>query len=473
MAPAPSQRRVLEALLPWLVGVAGAALFLRPLLAAPGASVLDRVFWHDSLLNIDILADLYANLSRGPDGEGFYDWLYAGRLFFPQPRPLVTSELLLLPALLTYWLKSEPVLAHNLVLFGALVLDCVAGARLARTLGATPVAATAAGAAFTFCAYTNFVSARVQLVALFPLAFALDAVVRWARTGGWREAWAASLWTAAQALLCLYYALFLALLLPLVTIAARAALPRAGLRRDATRLAVTLGTVFAPLVALLWPFRQLRSELGLVRNYSEVVGQSGDPSMFFWADASTLWGAVLADRLRWDSAYFPGLTVLAGAFAAVVLWACRDPKLRGPMVGLALLGAAGGLLDVSVALVAFAAAVVWLVALARRGRVSQAAPLVALLALVGLFLFLGPKPQAFGRPIGHSPFQLLYFHAPFFDGLRMIRRAGVLVQLALCLAAALALTRLERRRHGPALVAALVVAVLVEGLPFAIGAQPV
>ena len=206
----PARDRLLAAL-PWIVGVVGAAFFLRPLAAAPGSSLLGRVFTYDAFVNVGDLGALHRHLSQGPRGANLYDWLYGARFFFPQPRALVVSELMPLAALVTWPLGAQAVLSHNLLLFVACVLNCVGGASFARALGARRWSSLVVGIAFAFGAYPNFQSARLQLLFLFPIAFAYAATLRFAREGRGRDAWLAATWVFVQAMLCLYYAMFLAL----------------------------------------------------------------------------------------------------------------------------------------------------------------------------------------------------------------------------------------------------------------------
>lgn len=456
---------MLRVLAPWVAGLFGAAVFLRPLADGFGRQLLAKVFWYDALINLGALASLHEALTTGLSGRGVLDWLYSSREFFPQPRPLVTSESLPLAGLLTWPVFDNVVLAHNALLAAGLVLNVVAGASFARALGAKRLASVVAGVGFAFSSYMTFSAGRVQLVFAFPLAFALASTVRFARDGHTRDAVIASAWTLAQALLCLYYALFLAFALPVVALAARCSSPRPRAVRDFSVLGASLLAAAIPAGYLLWPYRELKSRLGLARPWNELLALRGDVRQFFWADADTIWGSLLKDLHRWDSAHFTGFAILGGALVATWLWA-RSSRQR--LVAVAIVFAAAALSPLRLFplfLIAGIAVLVWLVREARAGRSSAAAPILGALAFLGLFLFLGPHPRAWDVSLGWSPYGWMYEHVPFVDGLRVARRGSLLIQLALGAAAAIAISRLESRRFGTALVLGIAGLVALEGLP--------
>jgi hypothetical protein len=395
-------------------------------------------------------------------------------MFFPQPRPLVTGELMPLVAFVTWPLTRWPLLANNAASALALLLDCVAGASFARAVGARGVSCTAAGIAFAFWAYTCFVVSRVQLLCIFPAAFALAAVLRWARSGSRRDAVAAAIWSSVQPLTCLYYGVFLALVLPAVVFVARLAVRRAGAVRDLLWLG-TVGVLAAlPVGLLLWPYATLKSDLGLFRPLKEQIDQSGDPRMFFWADSNQIEGRWLIDRMNWDTAFAPGVLLSLICLVGLALWIRRGGWSRVALafLGLASLGAAWkGLFPVTLAL--WGVAVAGALVLARRGSLSPVTPAILALVALVLFLFAGARPNVGPLMLGETPYHFLYDHLPVFSGLRMIRRIGFLWQLALVGLAAVTLSRLERRRFGRPLVVLAAFAMLVDGMPFGLSADAV
>ncbi|MBK8173595.1 MAG: hypothetical protein IPK60_25110 [Sandaracinaceae bacterium] len=137
----------------WLAAIAGALAFVWPLMRHPGGLYLDRTFAHDALMNIDDLRAIHQNLFQMFSGKNVLDVLYDSSFYFPQPRPLVTSELQLLAAVVTLPLRGHPILAHSILIIVALVLDCVGGAKCAEALGAGRWARLVAGVAFAFSAY--------------------------------------------------------------------------------------------------------------------------------------------------------------------------------------------------------------------------------------------------------------------------------------------------------------------------------
>jgi hypothetical protein len=463
-----------ERWLPWLVGFAGALLFLRCVLPHPASLIPNRTFPWDTISNIDILMALHRTFGTLPHGSSFYDWFYGGGMFFPQPRPLVTGELMPLVALVTWPFARWPVLANNAASALALILDCVAGASMARAAGAKGVSSTAAGIAFAFWAYTCFVVSRVQLLCMFPSAFALAATLRWARSGCGKDAGMVALWAGVQPLLCLYYAMFLAFVLPVVAVVARVAILRRGAVRDFLPLGSALVVAAVLNGALLWPYATLKSELGLFRPYQEQIDQSGDMQMFLWADSNQLEGRWLVDRGNWDTAYAPGLLVLLVCVCATVVWVWRGGLWRGVLLLMvcASCGAAAAH-RFPVTLVLWTAGLTLAVLLARQGRLAPTTAALLALIAVALFLFIGPQPHIDKWSLGSSPYRILYDHLAPFSGMRMIRRVAFLFQLALAVVAAVALSRVERRRYGRPLVAAAALVMFVEGMPLTLTATAV
>jgi len=311
-----------------------------------------------------------------------------GTFALSEPQPL--TGLVFAPLA---FLSSNPVLAFNLVLLAALTLNGIAGRRLARTLGARPVAAAVTGALAVALPFVAAQLGVLQLVMVFPLLLLIDAVLRWAAAGGRRRAVEIGLWLAVAFLTCGYYGLFAVVVIgPSALVLVR----RTWLTRARALDLVVMAAVFAVL-ALPFLVPQARITADYSRSEETIESLSADTSDFLRLPA----GAAGVDVVPWvqdpagGHALYPGTVLLAAAVAGTVVAARRaaaDPtatdRNRQPtflLVGL----------------------------------------MVAHLLSLGLNLSLG----------GWQPYQVVRRVVPGFESLRSPFRADVLSQLfALALA---------------------------------------
>jgi hypothetical protein len=455
----------------WLAAIAGALAFVWPLMRHPGGLYLDRTFAHDALMNIDDLRAIHQNLFQMFSGKNVLDVLYDSSFYFPQPRPLVTSELQLLAAVVTLPLRGHPILAHSILIIVALVLDCVGGAKCAEALGAGRWARLVAGVAFAFSAYTGFQSGRVQLLYLFPIPFAIAAMVHWSRTGSTRQAFAVALWLGALTQLCLYYAMFACALLPALALTMRLSYRRPKAVRDLAVLLAAVLAISVPVTLLLWPYFVHGDALAVSR-HGEAILQVNDAMFFAWADRASVWGSLLKDRWQNDSPYFPGALVLLAAIVAVLSAAWRYRSAAFVVIALcALILMPGWTANISVWVIA-ALLCVASVYLARTGRAHHSFPSLVVLFTVGVFLFGGHWPEFWGYPLTGAPYSWVSTHVPFIGAIRVARRAGILVDLGFCCLAALGLSRI-RSPHIAAAVCVLAMGVVYfEAFPLRLSASP-
>jgi len=112
------------------------------------------------------------------------------------------------------WLTGNPVLAYNIVVLLALVLNGIAMRRVVIRLGASGSAASLCGLLGVALPYVWWELGVLQLIMIFPALFAISFLVEYLRDPGWKAALAGGAWIGASFLLCGYYALFLIVLIP-------------------------------------------------------------------------------------------------------------------------------------------------------------------------------------------------------------------------------------------------------------------
>ena len=229
------------------------------------------------------------------------------------------------------WISGNPVLAYNLVALAILALNGLAGARLARTLGAGDAPAALIGALAVGLPFVAHQLGVLQLTVVFPLLLLIDAILRWAPEGGTRRGGLIGLWLAVAFLTCGYYGLFAVAGIGLASLvlARRSWFTRERL----PGYAVAIG-VFAVL-ALPVVLGQAHYTGGYERSDDEIRELSAGFGDYWRLDRHAL-GAGVAPWLRdVDEGHglYPGTVLLGLAIAGLVLTARRargstDPDER-------------------------------------------------------------------------------------------------------------------------------------------------
>lgn len=360
-----------------------AVLHTWPLASAPGTWT--RVDNADTALNTWAIAWVGMVALRSPLD------LFNANIFYPEPRTLAFSEIMLPQALLgapLTWTGVDPVLVYNLLVLAGFALSGFAMSWVVSRWTNDRAAGVVAGLAYAFNAHTlvRFGHLQALHVQYLPLAlFALHLVIEAPRLR----------WTLLLALALVLQALTSNYLLVMSAIAIGAAVI---VRRDAfrprslTALAAAAGVSALALAPFLYPYWLVHTQQGLVRTFDEVAMYSatwrdwlatGGRLHYAWWSQPHFTGAT--------SSLFPGIAATALALGALVRGdAWRDPRAR--------------------------------MALA--------------IAVVGAAL-------AFGA---HLPgYRFLYEHVPLLQGIRAVSRFGWLTLFALPILAGFTLAAWRRR----------------------------
>ena len=332
--PAPSWRLELAAL---ALFVALAVVHTWPLAKAPGTYC--RNDNSDTVLNEWALAWVAHAIATDPLH------LFDANIFHPEKRTLAFSEHMLPQALMVapvQWLGGSPVLAYSLALLAGFALTGWAFSHLVYRWTGSWGAGLIAGslAAFNTHSFTRFGHLQALHLEFLPLALlALDRVLTMPRL---RHALALAWWTALQSLTSGYFLVFTVVSL----VASVAVRPREwllGERRRAaegakvssrlspTRVlaALALAAIVASLLLLpfIWPYVQVRRELGLVRPLQDVARYSAQFTDYLLTGATPHWG--WSQRFWPGTALFPGVLGIALAVTSLVsLQAFRDRRAR-------------------------------------------------------------------------------------------------------------------------------------------------
>jgi hypothetical protein len=314
--------------------------------------------------------------------------LFDANIFYPESHTLAYSENLLGSALLgapVLLATGNLVLTSNLIVLSAYALSGAGAFFLARRLGLGESGAALAGVVYAFAPPHFFRYAQLHLATVQWIPFALGFLHAYARHKRRRDLLTACVLFTLQALTSGHAALFLALALAglAVFLASSGRLPLLQAARD---LGLAGAAILCLNAALLWPYHQVRREVGLRRNLAGLDAVSANPGSFL-ASPTHVQRSLLA--------LLPGAERAAGK--------ARTFLFPGWLT-LALAG----------------------VALARPRRLDAEHAFYALLAAVSLWLTLGP---------GFGLYAVLYRLIPGLDFVRVPTRFGILWLLGLAVLA--------------------------------------
>jgi hypothetical protein len=313
--------------------VLAAVLHTWPLAAAPGW--WSRIDNSDTALNAWAIAWVGMTIVRAPMS------LFEGNIFYPEPRTLAFSEVMLPQALLgapLTWAATDPILVYNLLAIAGFALSGFAMAWLVSRWTGDRAAGVVAGLAYAFNAHTlvRFSHLQAMHVQYLPVVFfALQLTIE-----GTRARWVLLL--ALALVLQSLTSNYLLVMSAVAVIAAAAVRPDAWRLLPLLRLAGAAALASLALAPFLYQYWLAHTQQGLVRTFDDVAAYSGT-----WRDwlatGSTLhyecWSRPWFARST--SANFPGFTIALLALVCIVRGeAWRDPRARMALAA----GAAGAAL---------------------------------------------------------------------------------------------------------------------------------
>jgi hypothetical protein len=337
-----TDRRLLDRLVPLAACLLAAVLTTWPLLPSL-ASALPLGTEHEATVPLFNLWTLWWDADRVPHG---FSGLWNAPIFHPLEGTFTFSEPLLLQGVSLspfWWMGVPPAAVYNLAVLGSLICNGLATRSLARALGAARGAALLAALAGVTLPYTAKVLGVLPVLPLFGTVWALAALIRFGKEGGWRPAALAVVSFAAQFLAGEQMAL---LSLPFLLLAGLVALAeqRFRARSIATLAAVAIlgALVLSPIARTVSFFHE---KYKFTRSEEVVAALSAQPQDFTTRPASSR----LAFPPREDSfmgdtgGLFPGFLLLGlGVAGAWIGW--RQGERRIWIVCLLACVVLGGLL---------------------------------------------------------------------------------------------------------------------------------
>lgn len=325
--------------------------------------------------------------------------LFDGNAFYPYARSLAFSEHLFVPALLgapVALATGNLTLAYNVVTLLTFAIGGLGAYLLAAELFGSRAAGVLAGVVYAFNTWNVNEIVRLQILSNEFFPWVLLALLRYFAAPTWRRAALVALAYALQSLSCMYFALYLPLLVaPTVAwLWWRRRAPFGVLTRLATAAlpAILLTALFAI------PYIRSARELGFIRSVPESVGID----RYF---------DVLPGNLFYEGWLgIAGPNQNAGHFLGFLV------------MGLSILG-------------------IW------RGPWPREHPgvraLLAVLAVAGFTLSLGPEIKLYDRVLMPGPYTLFFEHVPGFRNVRYPERFAVFLALAIAPLAAAGFAALQ------------------------------
>lgn len=344
--------------------------------------------------------------------------LFEGNAFYPHAHTLALSEHLFAPSLMAapFLLASgNIVLAYNAVTLLSLALAGLGMFLLSRQIGVRTAGAFTAGLLYAFHTWNVNETVRIQIVSNQWFPFVLLGLLSYFARSSPRAAVLVALAAAAQALSCMYWALYL----PLMVVAAALFLQWRHRLRWRSLLPLAAALAVAALVVGLFaiPYVRTARELGLERPEPVAVGINRYFDVLPENLLYTRWlGTARRDQ---NAAHFLGFAAMA----------------------LAVLG----------------------MAMPRDHPAARLRPLLVGMAAAGFVLSLGPEIRWGERALSPGPYALLRELVPGFRNVRYPERLSLFVVLGLAPLVGLGVDRIRQRLPGAAAFA-LGAVVLLEHL---------
>ena len=276
--------------------------------------------------------------------------LLDANIFAPHTGTLAYSELNLVAGVMAvpaYALTKNPLAAHNFAAALALWLSFMCMWALVRRLTGSPLAGLVSATAYTFCPYLLSHTSHIQLLMAFVIPLNFLALHRLLDVPSWWRGVQLGLAIVISGLACGYYGIYGGIALGVAALW----FSRRGVAY--WRALAIAGIVAVAIVApILVAFERARSEVGGGTKYTaeDMRGFSAQPSDYLvsGAKAHELWKPA-KDPARDPEPLFPGVTILALAFATVITtarglrqtvstWTVLGYGLVGTMAAVASLG---------------------------------------------------------------------------------------------------------------------------------------
>lgn len=253
--------------------------------------------------------------------------VFDANIFYPHRWTLAYTESNLgagVLAIPVYWATRNPYATYNFVICLSFVLTATGMYYLVRYLTADRAAAAIAAVCFAFCPYVFSHLPQIHLLMTVGLPWSMLAFHRLADRPTWGRGAVLGLAGAAQAFLCGYYAVFVALTVGCAVLIVTLTTRRWVDRRYWGALTTAVLVAAALAIPLFVPYLRLQRETGFSRPVDDARLFSATWRTYF-ASSAYMHAWLLPLIGRWNEVLFPGFVGLIGGVAgAVVGWREHD-----------------------------------------------------------------------------------------------------------------------------------------------------
>lgn len=399
---------------------------------------------------------------------GLYYWLslenknlftspwFSTHVFYPYGGSLAWSDNFILPSLAHTALTSmgfASLSAYNLVLFTALFLNGYCTFRLAYSISGAYFAALISGLSFYFLSYFSHHAGHPQLLFAFWIPLGVASLFHY--LASLKKRWIILSWLCVVgSFLCsVYYAIFLALLLPLTLLAVYLVKPHYFGRRQIQDSCLGIVVSGFTLLPFLLPYLQTKKVFGARFIYESFFYAATSASYLTAANTNFLYASISNSWSHDEAKLFVGFTLLFFLFAAYLRLVRARPLQRiglwnGLLVGLLFIcgffAHTNALLGYGTALLAWASIFSFAYLLRRLGAAEKAKDYflfsnrcyLAVFIFLGLVFFclsLGPLGNAALDQYTLGPFAFFFYLLPGFNAIRATGRLAIVSLWILCL----------------------------------------
>ncbi len=287
-------------------------------LTFPQAVRLDSVPYHsDPYFSMWRLGWVAHQIRQAPNH------LFEANIFYPAHDTLAYSDAMLLPGVLLaplFWLGVDAAVIYNITLLAAMLLSAFTAFLLAHHLTRSVQASAIAGVIFAFAPYRfdHYMHLELQLVFWIPLA--LLVVHRLVARPSWRTGAVLAALMIAQALSCVYAAMFFAAYAAIFVPAL--VCTESAIRRRVVRVLVPLFLAASLTIVVVAPYglAYARAAQAVGTRSREDVAHYGATLTSYGAapPMNRLWGSHTGSRSADELFLFPGVMAAALALVGIV-----------------------------------------------------------------------------------------------------------------------------------------------------------
>lgn len=427
-------------------------------------SLLAAVFFFFLLLvdKFNVFSDIATHAFGGSTRDGgLYLWLFRQnanffsfpwfdtQAFYPYGMTLAWSDNFLLPALsgnIITLLGASTLSAYNVTLLTALFLNGYCTYQLAHRITGAYFASLIAGAGFGLYSFFTHHAGHPQLLFAFWIPLSILFTCFYLSTLKKRSLLVACLCISGSFLCSVYYALFIALLIPIFLFGIFLVRPNYFGKRQCTDYVIAFFTAMVPIIPFALPYLETQNLFGSRQLYEPFFFSASGLSYLTVTQFHLVYGSILSELSHMEATLFPGFTLLVFLVAALKrLAVAKQLKRLGQITVFSVLlllffsdaGKQFPILLYTSAVLGWLSILLCSIFLHQLGALERSREYYVLsnrnfiavflfTGLIFLVLSLGPLGNIAENQYALSPFAVLFTSVPGMGAIRAAGRFGVI-----------------------------------------------